>query len=226
MRCGLLGRKLGHSYSPQIHAKLGAYSYSLFEKEPEELEDFLKSGDFSGLNVTIPYKKEVIPYLDELSPRARMLGAVNTIVRRDGRLIGHNTDYFGFETMLSDSGISIAGKKALVCGSGGASNTAQAVLREAGAKEVHMRIASPMIKNPCFYGVDMSTHKELLCYSRNLEQARQAIEADSLAFHVRLPVEDLSALFPERMDVTAFDVAVRAGEVNIFHGAHRMTLVV
>ena len=119
MRCGLLGRKLGHSYSPQIHAKLGTYSYSLFEKEPEELESFLKSGDFSGLNVTIPYKKEVIPYLDELSPRAKTLGAVNTIVRRDGRLIGHNTDYFGFETMLSDSGISIAGKKAAGTGRGG-----------------------------------------------------------------------------------------------------------
>ena len=143
MRCGLLGRKLGHSYSPQIHAKLGTYSYSLFEKEPEELEDFLKSGDFSGLNVTIPYKKEVIPYLDELSPRARMLGAVNTIVRRDGRLIGHNTDYFGFETMLSDSGISIAGKKALVCGSGGASNTAVAVLREQGAEVVVLSRSGP-----------------------------------------------------------------------------------
>ena len=143
MRCGLLGRKLGHSYSPQIHAKLGTYSYSLFEKEPEELEDFLKSGDFSGLNVTIPYKKEVIPYLDELSPRARMLGAVNTIVRRDGRLIGHNTDYFGFETMLSDSGISIAGKKALVCGSGGASNTAVAVLREQGAEVVVISRSGP-----------------------------------------------------------------------------------
>ena len=143
MRCGLLGRKLGHSYSPQIHAKLGTYSYSLFEKEPEELEDFLKNGDFSGLNVTIPYKKEVIPFLDELSPRARMLGAVNTIVRRDGRLIGHNTDYFGFETMLSDSGISIAGKKALVCGSGGASNTAVAVLREQGAEVVVLSRSGP-----------------------------------------------------------------------------------
>ena len=143
MRCGLLGRKLGHSYSPQIHAKLGTYSYSLFEKEPEELEDFLKSGDFSGLNVTIPYKKEVIPYLDELSPRAKTLGAVNTIVRRDGRLIGHNTDYFGFETMLSDSGISIAGKKALVCGSGGASNTAVAVLREQGAEVVVISRSGP-----------------------------------------------------------------------------------
>ena len=137
MKCGLLGRTLGHSYSPQIHAKLGQYSYQLFEKEPEELEDFLKNGDFTGLNVTIPYKKAVIPYLDELSPRAKALGAVNTVVRRpDGSLIGHNTDFFGFEVMLRTCGVSVAGKKALVCGSGGASNTVCAVLKEAGANVV------------------------------------------------------------------------------------------
>lgn len=137
MQCGLLGRHLGHSYSPQIHARLEDYDYSLFEKEPEELESFLHSGAFTGLNVTIPYKKTVIPFLDALSPRAQALGAVNTIVRReDGTLIGHNTDYFGFETMLVSSGISVSGKKALVCGSGGASNTACAVLQEAGANVV------------------------------------------------------------------------------------------
>ena len=93
MNCGLLGRKLGHSYSPQIHAQLGDYRYCLFEKEPEEIAAFLKNGDFTGLNVTIPYKKDVIPYLDELSAAAQRLGAVNTVVRRpDGSLIGHNTD--------------------------------------------------------------------------------------------------------------------------------------
>ena len=136
MQCGLLGRKLGHSYSPQIHSQLGSYDYRLFEKEPEELEDFLKNGDFTGLNVTIPYKKDVIPFLDELSPRAKALGAVNTIVRRNGKLIGHNTDYFGFETMLLSSGVSLQGKKALVCDSGGASNTACAVLEAHGANVV------------------------------------------------------------------------------------------
>lgn len=136
MQCGLLGRKLGHSYSPQIHSQLGSYDYRLFEKEPEELEDFLKNGDFTGLNVTIPYKKDVIPFLDELSPRAKALGAVNTIVRRNGKLIGHNTDYFGFETMLLSTGVSLQGKKALVCGSGGASSTACAVLKARGANVV------------------------------------------------------------------------------------------
>lgn len=137
MNCGLLGRKLGHSYSPQIHAHLGSYRYALFEKEPEELEAFLKKGDFTGLNVTIPYKKDVIPYLDELSPAAERLGAVNTIVRRpDGRLVGHNTDYFGFRWLVKKSGLAVAGKKVLVLGSGGASNTAVAVLWELGADVV------------------------------------------------------------------------------------------
>lgn len=137
MKCGLLGEKLGHSYSPQIHGRLGSYSYTLFEKQPEELSDFLRNGDFHGLNVTIPYKKAVIPYLSELSPVAARLGAVNTVVRRkDGSLIGHNTDYFGFKTMVLASGLDIAGKKALVLGSGGASNTAVAVMQELGSKVV------------------------------------------------------------------------------------------
>lgn len=137
MNCGLLGRKLGHSYSPQIHGYLGDYAYGLYEKEPEEIENFLKNGDFTGLNVTIPYKKDVIPYLDELSPVAKKLGAVNTIVRRnDGTLFGHNTDHFGFSTMVKKSGLTVSEKKVLVLGSGGASNTAVAVLQELGANVV------------------------------------------------------------------------------------------
>ena len=136
MKCGLLGRKLGHSYSPQIHAQLADYSYELFEKEPEELECFLKNGDFTGINVTVPYKKDVIPYLDALTPRAKKLGAVNTIVRQDGKLIGHNTDYFGFLTMVRSSGLTVQSKKVLVLGSGGASNTAVAVLEELGAQVI------------------------------------------------------------------------------------------
>lgn len=131
MRCGLLGKKLGHSYSPQIHSYLGNYSYHLFEKAPDELEEFLRSDDFSGLNITIPYKKEVIPYCHALSDRAKVLGAVNTIVRQDdGTLIGHNTDFFGFHSVLLRSGIHVASKKVLVLGSGGASATVVAVLRQ------------------------------------------------------------------------------------------------
>ena len=137
MKCGLLGRKLGHSYSPQIHAYLGDYSYELFEKEPNEIGDFLKNGDFTAINVTIPYKKDVIPFCDELSPRAIAMGAVNTIVRRpDGSLIGHNTDHFGFSSMVERCGLKPAGKKVLVLGSGGASNTAVRVMKEMGANVV------------------------------------------------------------------------------------------
>lgn len=137
MRCGLLGRHLTHSYSPQIHSYLGDYSYDLFPTEPENLETFLKSGTFHGLNVTVPYKKAVIPYCKTLTPIAEKLGAVNTIVRQpDGSLLGHNTDYFGFETMVRHTGLSVSGKKALVLGSGGASNTAVAVLQELGAQVV------------------------------------------------------------------------------------------
>ena len=134
MKCGLLGRKLGHSYSPQIHNLLGTYSYDLFEKEPEQLAAFLKGGDFTGINVTIPYKKDVIPYLDALSPAAQKIGSVNTIVRRaDGSLFGHNSDYFGFVSLVKHSGIAVADKKVLVLGSGGTSNMVVTALRDLSA---------------------------------------------------------------------------------------------
>ena len=136
MKCGLLGRKLAHSYSPAIHALLGNYEYNLYEKEPEELEDFLRSSDWDGINVTIPYKQAVIPYLDSLTPIASEVGAVNTIIRRDGKLIGINTDYWGFLSMVEKSGLSPAGKKCLVLGSGGASQVVQAVLRSKNANVV------------------------------------------------------------------------------------------
>lgn len=137
MKCGLLGRKLGHSYSPQIHKYLGNYSYKLFEKEPEELKNFILHGDYSGINVTIPYKKDVIPFLDELSATAVKMGSVNTIIRRsDGKLFGHNTDYFGFISMVHRSGICVFGKKVLVLGSGGTSNTAVNALNDLGADVV------------------------------------------------------------------------------------------
>ena len=137
MRCGLLGKTLGHSYSPIIHSQLADYRYELFEKQENELGEFLRSGCFDGLNVTIPYKKAVIPYLDEISDAARAIGSVNTIVRRpDGTLFGDNTDAFGFSCMISDSGMKVAGAKALVLGSGGASLTVQHVLREAGAQVI------------------------------------------------------------------------------------------
>ena len=137
MKCGLLGRKLGHSYSPQIHGLFADYSYELFEREPEALESFVRQGNWSGLNVTIPYKKTVLPLCDELSPRARRIGAVNTLVRRpDGTLFGDNTDAYGFEKLIETNGIAVAGRKCLVFGSGGASVMACAVLQDLGAGSV------------------------------------------------------------------------------------------
>jgi len=137
MHCGLLGAKLGHSYSPVIHKMLADYPYALYEISADSLSDFLQNSDFTGLNVTIPYKKSVIPYCKRLSPIAKKLGAVNTLVRdADGNLIGHNTDYFGFLSMVEHSGLSLTGKKVLVLGSGGASATVVAVLQELGAEAV------------------------------------------------------------------------------------------
>ena len=137
LKCGLLGQKLGHSYSPAIHGMLADYDYQLFEREPEQLEDFLKNGPWDGINVTIPYKKAVLPYCAELSDTARRIGSVNTIVRRpDGSLYGDNTDAYGFESLVKKSGIQVQGKKALVLGSGGASVTVVAVLKMLGAASV------------------------------------------------------------------------------------------
>ena len=136
MKFGLLGRKLGHSYSPMIFDLMGGYRYDLFEREPEGIEDLLRKGDFDGLNVTIPYKKEVLQYLDEIDPLALRLGAVNTIVKRDGRLFGYNSDYYGFQAMVLRTRIDVTGKKVLVLGSGGASVTVRAVLEDLGAQVV------------------------------------------------------------------------------------------
>ncbi len=136
MKCGLLGKKLGHSYSPEIHALLGDYAYVLFEKTEEELPGFLKTGHWDGLNVTIPYKKTALPFCDTLSEAARRTGSVNTLVRRGGQIFGDNTDVSGFRAVAEASGLSFGGKKALVLGSGGASAAVCAALEDLGAEPV------------------------------------------------------------------------------------------
>lgn len=137
MKCGLLGRKLSHSYSPQIHAMLGEYEYLLYEKEPEELDEFLASSSPDALNVTIPYKKAVLPFCSKLSDTAQAIGSVNTMKKLpDGTWYGDNTDAFGFENLLLSNKMDVAGRKVLVLGSGGASVTVCAVLKKLGAREV------------------------------------------------------------------------------------------
>lgn len=133
---GLLGEKLGHSFSPFLHKAFGGYGYDLIEKSPEELERFLLSDEYRGFNVTIPYKKAVIPYCHCLSQTAAAIGSVNTVVRRNGKLYGENTDYFGFVSLMRKSGIDAVGKKALVLGNGGVSPTVCTALKNHGASEV------------------------------------------------------------------------------------------
>ena len=160
MRCGLLGEKLGHSYSPAIHAELADYAYKLYEVAPDALAAFLTGGDFDALNVTIPYKKAVIPYCAALSPIAQKLGSVNVLVRRpDGTLYGDNADAFGFEYLVRRSGVDVAGKKALVLGNGGASATIQAVLEQLGARVTVLarrREVRKLAKKDGFYAADFA----------------------------------------------------------------------
>lgn len=133
---GLLGEKLSHSYSPQIHKMLNGCSYGLFETRPEDVETFIKSGKWDGLNVTIPYKKTVFLYLDEVSGEAAAAGCVNTVVKRDGKLFGDNTDIYGFRRTVIFSGIGVENKKALVLGSGGASAAVCIALKSLGCMPV------------------------------------------------------------------------------------------
>lgn len=136
IKSGLIGRKLGHSFSPQIHSYLSDYEYKLYEMEEEDVGAFLKSCPLDAFNVTIPYKKTVMPYLDFISDTAKRIGSVNTIVKKADGLYGYNTDYYGFSYMVQKSGIEIKNKKVLVLGTGGASLTVKAVISDMGAKEI------------------------------------------------------------------------------------------
>lgn len=135
MSFGLLGEHLSHSYSQIIHNMLGAYSYDLYEVAPDDLKDFIENGDFSGLNVTIPYKEAVMP-LVKVDPVAKKLGSVNTIYHKDGALRGTNTDFFGFMYLLSLHQIDLNNKKVLILGTGGASKIVQAIAQACEAKKV------------------------------------------------------------------------------------------
>ena len=159
MEFGCIGEHLGHSFSRIIHQRLGLYEYELQELAPEELDSFMRQADFRGINVTIPYKQAVIPYLDELSERARAIGAVNTIVRRQGRLLGDNTDFGGMLALFERMGLTAAGKKALILGSGGTSKTALAVLQSLGAGEV-LRVSRHPQGHDISYADALSSHRD------------------------------------------------------------------
>ena len=152
----LIGEKLSHSYSVPIHKAFGAENYSLKEIGKEELAAFFAKKDFGGLNVTIPYKREVFAFLDEVSPLAERIGAVNTVVNRGGKLVAYNTDAFGMLFALRTAGIGLAGKSVAVLGSGGTSHTACALARREGAKSVVVVSRSGQTDYTAIYG-----HKDL-----------------------------------------------------------------
>jgi shikimate dehydrogenase len=136
MRYGLIGEKLAHSYSKIIHEKIVDYTYDLIPLTTEEFVPFMEKKDFTAINVTIPYKQKVIPYLDELHPLAKEIGAVNTIVNKSGHYVGYNTDFYGLEYMLKHNQITIADKKCFILGNGGTAQTVKSVLKHLGASEI------------------------------------------------------------------------------------------
>ncbi len=133
---GCIAKKLTHSFSKEIHAKLADYEYELIELNEDEIEAFFNKKEFNAINVTIPYKQTVIPYLDSLSDVAERIGAVNTIVNRNGNLYGYNTDYYGMKALTEKIGIDMKGKKVLILGTGGTSRTARILAEDMGASEV------------------------------------------------------------------------------------------
>ena len=135
---GLIGEKLGHSFSKEIHQSIADYEYNLIEIPRDKLGSFMEKKSFKAINVTIPYKQEVMPYLDYISPRAERIGAVNTIVRKGNKLYGYNTDYYGLRLMLENFGAELKGKSVLIIGAGGAAKTAHCVAEDMGADEIKM----------------------------------------------------------------------------------------
>ena len=148
MKFGLLGRTLGHSFSPRIHSALGNTNYELFEREPSQLQEFFADPELQGINITIPYKVNALEACDVVDPRAERIGCVNTMVRKDGKWHGYNTDYDGFVFTLQHAGIDVAGKECIILGDGASSATVHVALEDLGAKNiVHLsRKAAP------FYG--------------------------------------------------------------------------
>ena len=159
MNYGLIGEKLGHSFSAEIHAMLGDYGYELKEIPEDGLEQFIKDADFKGINVTIPYKQAVIPYLDHLDTGAKAIGAVNTIVNKNGKLYGYNTDFFGMHSLLRRIGANPRGKKTLILGTGGTSKTALAVIKAMGGTEVY-RVSRSSAEDAISYEEAVSLHSD------------------------------------------------------------------
>lgn len=144
MKYGLIGEHLGHSFSKEIHESISDYIYDIHEVAKEDLDTFMKNKDFLGINVTIPYKEKVIPYLDYIDDSAKLIGAVNTIVNKDGKLFGYNTDFLGLRDLIVKSKIDVQNKKVVILGNGGTSKTAKAVLQSLNASNILITALEPI----------------------------------------------------------------------------------
>lgn len=161
MKYGLIGEKLGHSFSKEIHEMLGKYKYELKEISKDKIDEFMKEKDFLAINVTIPYKETVIPYLDYIDDKALEINAINTIVNKNGKLYGYNTDYYGLRSIIERNEIDPRDKKVLILGTGGTSKTAFAVLKDLGAKEIFFAsIKKENKENVCTYEEAISIHND------------------------------------------------------------------
>lgn len=159
MKYGLIGEKLSHSFSKEIHEALTDYVYEIRELTPDEVAPFLKAREFEGINVTIPYKEKVMPHLDHISEAALKIGAVNTVKKVDGKLYGDNTDFYGMREMILRSGIVIEGKKVLILGTGGTSKTSRAVAADLGAREI-ITVSRRSGENTVTYETALGLHRD------------------------------------------------------------------
>lgn len=155
MKYGLIGSKLTHSFSKVIHEKLGNYDYELLEISEENFHNYMLKKDFNAINVTIPYKEKVIPYLDIISPQAKKIGAINTVINKDGKLYGYNTDYYGLKALLGKLEINCKRKKILILGSGGTSKTTKAVIEDMGCN--------------CYYFVSRTKTPQTITYQEAIK---------------------------------------------------------
>lgn len=204
MKYGLIGKKLGHSYSKIIHELMADYTYELKEIQPHDLDSFMKTREFLGINVTIPYKTDVIPYLDYIDPVAQSIGAVNTIIKRDGKLYGYNTDIIGITHLIKSITPSLHGKKVLIAGSGGTSKTASTAVSSLGCTE--------------YYIVGRSSKDGVINYATALEKH---IDADIIINTTPL------GMYPD-FDTSPFDLSLfknLSGVVDVVYNPLRTTLI-
>jgi len=211
MHCGLIGEHLTHSYSCEIHAMLADYEYKLIELIPTELDTFMRRKSFDAINVTIPYKQAVIPYLDEISPIAAKIGAVNTIVNNNGRLFGYNTDYAGMLALARRLKIDAKGKKLLILGTGGTSKTAFALAEALGAGEI-FKVSRSGKDGAISY--DEAIEKRDTQIIINTTPAGMYPDADNQAIDLRY-FDKLEAVLDVVYNPLRTDLVLEAQEMNI-----------